>query len=241
MIDRSDWDTYSGPNEFFAGLDDRILHREIPEQEEAFWADFMEGRNGNGFAKIDCPENRELLLQKYAAFYGSSAPIVRSQLNEIWRRYVITYGASDAGFIDPNAVEEEQTVDPGAAEAARLAEYEAFSNDPETSTKMINERKRTDAGYARYFNERLQQEIRSDDPMQEINVRNNWRQPALSTKTSTSRRVAPTEVQQFAVQYARMSTEQLKTLLSPVLNPNGPADAARVKRLFDDACAYGLV
>jgi hypothetical protein len=38
-----------------------------------------------------------------------------------------------------------------------------------------------------------------------------------------------------------MSSQQVKTLLSPGLNPLGPAAAAENKRLFDAACACGAI
>jgi hypothetical protein len=241
-MDITDWNEYAGaPNIFWAAPGDRILHREIPEQEEEFWSDFMQLRNGRGFSKIDCAENRETLLEKYHQAYGN-VPVVCSQLHALWRKFVITRGVFDtrvdSGFINPHEPEEEVTIDPAEAEAARIAEYEAFSNAPDTSTKIIAERRRTDAGYARYYLSRLQQEVRSDDPMAEVNSQNNLRQPAT---TPTSRRVAPPEVQKFAAEYTRMSVQQVRTLLSPVLNPDGPAAAERNKQLFDQACLFGLV
>jgi len=241
MLTRSDWDTFVGPNEFFAAEGDRILHQEIPEQAELFWEEFLAGRNGSGFAKIDVPENRAVLLDKYRRAYGANAPIVRSALNDLWRKFVVTHSAFDHGFIAPGQLENEEVVDPAVAEAERLAEYAAFSDSPETSVKMIAERRRTDRGYAEYYNHRLRQEVRSDNPMQDINARNNLRQPSPSTMTPTSRKTAPADVQRFAVEYVRLSTEQIKRLLSPALNPNGPADAARQQQLFNDAIAYGLL
>jgi len=38
-----------------------------------------------------------------------------------------------------------------------------------------------------------------------------------------------------------MSTEQVKTLLSPGRNPLGPAAAKHNQELFDQACAFGLI
>lgn len=243
-MDISDWNEYAGhPNEFWAAPDDRVLHREIPEQEELFWEEFKQGRNGLGFSKIDCDHNRELLLQLYTQATGG-ALVVRSELNNFWRKLVITHAPFEGGygFINPSEeVEEEVPVDPRETEAARIAEYEAWSSAPDTSVKMINDRKRTDPAYAAYYHARLQQEVQHDDPMARINMENNMHQPSPSTTTSTSRKVAPPEVQRFAIEYVRMSSEQLKTLLSPVLNPNGPADAQRVRGLFDAACGYGLL
>jgi hypothetical protein len=246
-MDKSDWNEYAGcPNEFFAAPGDRILHREIPEQEEEFWNDFLEGRNGKGFSKIDCPENRETLLQKHAAATGY-APVVRSVLNELWRKYAITRGAFDHGFIDPNP-ESEIDDRPRDAEGRQLSQTDiqqqawiAWLNDPETSTRAIEQKKRTDASFAAFYRSLYVSQIQSDDPMVDTNVRNNMRQPAPSTITPTSRKVASPEVQRFAAEYIRMSTEQVKKLLSPVLNQNGPADAARQQTLFEEACKYGLV
>ena len=244
MLTREDWDFYAGaPNEFFAAPGDRILHEEIPEQAEEFWNDFLNGKGGRGFNRLDRNDvngvNRTVLIEAYRQRHPDDV-IVRSRLNEFWNKCLLT--ATDLGFTDfESEPEVEEVIDPREADAARIAEFEAWSNAPDTSVKMINERKRTDRGYREYYDARLQQEVRSDDPMAQLNAQLNSRQPLPSTTTATSRKVAPAEVRQFAVDFMRMPTAQLKTLLSPATNPNGPADAARVKRLFDDACAFGLI
>ncbi len=252
MLTREDWDFYPGcPNEYFAAPGDRILHPEIPEQVEEFWNDFMQGQNGSGFAKIDCPENRELLMQKYAVASGY-ALVVRSALNAFWRKFAITRSAFDHGFINPHEDEMVQQMleaeRPRDAQGRLLSqtdiqqqEWIAWLNNPETSTRAIEQKKRTDASFAAFYRGLYASQIQSDDPMVDTNVRNNMRQPAPSTITPTSRKVASPEVQRFAADYVRMSTEQVKKLLSPVLNPNGPADAARQQTLFEEACKYGLV
>jgi hypothetical protein len=51
----------------------------------------------------------------------------------------------------------------------------------------------------------------------------------------------PADVQKFAAEYRALSVQQLKTLLSPGLNPQGPAAAAEQQRLFDAACACGAI
>lgn len=246
MLDKSDWNEYAGcPNEFFAAPGDRILHREIPEQEEEFWNDFFEGRNGKGFSKIDCAENREMLLQKHAAATGY-APVVRSVLNELWRKYAITRGAFDHGFIDPNP-EPEIDDRPRDAQGRLMSQkeldwqaWEAWVNDPETSMRQILEKRRSDPAFAEFYAHHSAAERTSTavgDSVENLNVR----QAAPSTSTPTSRKIASPEVQRFAQDYRTMSTQQIKTLLSPGLNPLGPMDAARQQRLFEEACHFGLV
>jgi hypothetical protein len=243
-MDKSDWNEYAGcPNEFWAALGDRILHREIPEQEQRFWEEFKEGRNGKGFAAIDCEENRERLLQMYAAATRGDL-VVRSQLNDYWRKLVITRFVLEpgSGFINPHEQQEvEESFDTQPTQQEQWEAWVTWMDSPETSVRDIDLKRRTDSSFAEFYRAMYANQVRTDDPMAEINARNNLHQPSPSTTTSTSRKVAPAEVQQFAVQYLRMSSEQLKALLSPVLNVNGPADAARVKHLMDEAIRYGLI
>lgn len=234
MLTREDWNEYAGcPNKYWAGRGDRILHEEIPEQVELFWNEFFEGKGGRGFRKLDCEHNRELLLQKYRNRFAHDL-VVRSALNNFWYQLMISFAE---GFTDPNAVEEE-VVEEVDSEAVVFAEFEVWSNAPDTNTKMIADRRRADSRYAKYYNERLAREIQNDDPMADVNARNNIRQPLT---TPTSRRVASPEVQRFAADYRLMSSEEVKRLLSPGLNPLGSAAAEHSRQLFDQACAYGLI
>jgi hypothetical protein len=247
-LTREDWNFYAGrPNEFFAAPGDRILHEEIPEQVELFWADFLEGRNGTGFRKIDCPENRELLLRKYADTTGN-ALVVRSALNALWRKYVITGSALDH-FINPHedemveqiAREQEESERPRDAtgrlmspKAIQWQKWEVWVNDPETPMKAILEQRRLNPQFAEFYAHYSAAERTTPvfDSVENLNVR----QPAPSSK-----RVASPEVQQFAEEYRTLSSQAVKTLLSPGLNPLGPAAAAKNNELFSQACAFGLI
>ena len=243
MLDRSDWDVYAGPSEFFAAPGDRILRREIPEQEEEFWADFLAGQNGKGFEKIDCHENRELLLQKYAEAYGSTALVVRSQLNALWRKFAISYGVFAAGFVDPNATEEEVDDRPRDALGRILSQKEiqwqqwaAWCNDVETPTKAIMEKRRLDPAFREFYEYHTAAERTSvGDGVQNLN----GRQTPPSTPTST--RVASDEVRHFAVDYMRLPTSEIKKMLSPGMNPSGPEAARKAQYLFDQAVIFGLL
>jgi hypothetical protein len=243
MLDRSDWDVYAGPSEFFAATGDRILRREIPEQEEEFWADFLVGQNGKGFEKIDCHENRELLLQKYAAAYGSNAPVVRSQLNSFWRKFAISYGVFEAGFINPNAVEEEVDDRPRDAQGRILSQKQIqwqqwanWCNDIETPTKAILEKRRLDPAFREFYEYHTAAER---TPVGDGVENLNGRQQAPST--ATSKRVASDEVQRFAQDYLRLPTAEIKKMLSPGMNPQGPEAARHAKQLFDQAVLFGLL
>lgn len=246
MLSKSDWNEYAGmPDEFFAAPGDRILHEEIPEQVEEFWSDFLQGRNGSGFAKIDCPENRETLLRKYREAYGFAALVVRSALNETWRRYVITHSAFDHGFIDPNPepeVDERPRDATGrvSPKALQWRDWTAWVTDPETSMRAILEKRRTDPAFAEFYAHHSAAE-RTATPVGDSVENLNVRQFAPSASASTSRKVASPEVQRFAQDYRSMSTQQIKTLLAPGLNPLGPAAAKYNQELFDQACALGLI
>jgi len=200
-MDRSDWNEYAGcPNQFWAAPGDRILHREISEQEELFWQEFMEGRNGKGFAMIDCSENRELLLEKYAAAFGSEALVVRSKLNELWRKYAITRSAFDHGFINPHEAEMVEAMRederPRDANGRLLSQKEiqqrewlAWINNPETSTREIEVKKRTDRAFADFYHNLYLSQIRTDEP----------------ATTPTSRKVASEAVQASQKTYVTCS------------------------------------
>jgi hypothetical protein len=243
MLTREDWNEFERVNEFFAAFGDRILHREIEEQEEAFWADFMAGQNGRGFEQIDCEHNRELLLEKYAAVYGSGAPVVRSQLNALWRKFAISYGVFAAGFVDPNAVEEEIDNRPRDAQGHFLSQKEIqwqrwsdWCNNPETRTKDILEKKRLDPAFREFYEHQTAAERTSvGDGVENLN----GRQAPPSTPTST--RVASDEVRQFASDYMRLPTAEIKKLLSPGMNPGGAPAAKKAQHLFDEAVRFGLL
>jgi hypothetical protein len=229
-LTKEDWNEYAGyPNEFFAAPGNRILHEDIPEQAEEFWNDFLEGRNGKGFGKIDCPENRALLLQKYADATGYS-PVVRSRLNDLWRKYVISYSVFDHGFIDPNP-EPEVEVD---HEALQFENWAAWVDDPQTKTKDIREKRGTDAQFEAWFTKNYGSELQPtavSDAVQNSNVR----------QTPPAKKTASPEVQRFAAEYRTMSVAQIRTLLSPGMNPQGPAAAKHNQELFDQGCAFGLI
>jgi hypothetical protein len=242
-LTKSDWNEYAGmPNEFFAAPGDRILHREIPEQEEAFWSDFLQGRNGSGFAKIDCSENRELLLQKYAAASGH-ALVVRSALNAFWRKFAITRAAFDHGFINPHEdtmvqqmLEAERPRDSEgrllSAKQIQWQQWESWVNDPETSMRQVLEKRRTDPAFAEFYAHHSAAERTSTtvgDRVENLNVKH-------STKNAV-----PVDVQKFAIEYRTLPTSKIKAMLSPGLNPEGPAAAAEANRLFTAAIDAGLL
>ena len=238
MLTREDWNEYAGPNEYFAATGDRILHREIPEQEAEFWADFMAGQNGGGFAKIDCGHNRELLLQKYAQKYGNDALVVRSELNSLWRKYAISYSVFEAGFIDPNPQEEvvERPLTKAELKGRQWEEWARWCNSPETKTKDILEKRRTDREFAEFYSH---QSVAERAAVSDGSVNLNARQTPPSTVTS--QRVASDEVRQFAQDYLRLPTSEIRKMLSPGINPQGPEAAKRAQYLFDQAVLFGLL
>jgi hypothetical protein len=116
--------------------------------------------------------------------------------------------------------------------ALQWREWTTWANNPETSMRQINDLKRTDPGFAEFYAHYARQERSTEvgDRVENLNER----------KTPTKKTV-PADVLRFAQEYRLLSTQQVKTLLSPGLNPLGPAAAAESNRLFEAACACGAI
>jgi hypothetical protein len=233
MITKDDYDIYVLGSPYWAGVNDRILVSGVNDAE--FWADFPEGKGGRGFKKnLDCPENRGTLILKYRQRFPTE-PVIRTKLNELLWKLLIS---GNPDFIDPH----EEPVDdrPRDAQgrlmspkALQWREWENWVNDPEASMCLVEELRRTNPGFAEFYATMSQRERVSTpvgDAVENMNVRQ-----------ATAKKAVPADVLQFAQEYRTMSSAQVKTLLSPGLNPLGPAAAAENKRLFDAACACGAI
>jgi hypothetical protein len=235
-FDRDEIENYRLGSPLWAALNDRILVSGVNDDE--FWDDLCQGRGGKGFKKhLDCPENRATLVLKYAQAYPNQ-PIVRSELNELLWKLML---AANPDFIDPHAAPEEPADERPrdslgrvmSPKALQWRDWTTWVNDPETSMRQITELRRTNSAFAEFYSHYATQERTSTlvgDAVQNLNVRQAPAKKAVST-----------DVQKFAEDYRTMSVQQLKTLLSPGLNPQGPAAAARANTLFNDACALGLI
>jgi hypothetical protein len=234
-VDRDEIENYRFGSPLWSALNDRILVAGVNDDE--FWEDLAQGRGGKGFAKrLDCPENRATLILKYTAAYPS-APIIRSALNDLLWRLMLS---ASQDFIDPHATPEEpEDTRPRdslgrvmSPKAIQWRDWTAWVNDPETSMRQITELRRTNPTFQEFYSHYAAQERTSTpvgDAVENLNVR------------PTKKYVVPADVQKFAAEYRALSVQQLKTLLSPGLNPQGPAAAAEQQRLFDAACACGAI
>jgi len=117
--------------------------------------------------------------------------------------------------------------------ALQWRDWTTWVTDPETSMRQITELRRTNPAFQEFYSHYAAQE-RTSTPVGDA-VEN------LNVKQAPAKKAVPADVQKFAEEYRTMSVQQLKTLLSPGLNPQGPAAAAEQQRLFDAACACGAI
>jgi hypothetical protein len=230
MLSREDWDVYQLGSPYWAGVGDRILAAGVNDDE--FWEDLFQGKGGKGFSKrLDCPENRATLLQKYQQKYPGQ-PVVRSALNELLWKLMIS---SNLDFIDPNA--EEPDTRPRDAQGRLMSAkdvqwqaWEAWCNNPETSMRLVQEKRRTDPGFAEFYaaQSAAERTVPVDGAVENLNL-------------APPQKVVSDEVEEFAARYRTMSLSELKKLLSPGLNPGGPAAAKRANELFQQAIACGRI
>jgi len=235
-FDRDEIENYRFGSPLWAALNDRILVSGVNDDE--FWDDLAQGKGGKGFSKrLDSPENRATLIRKYAQAY-SSEPIIRSALNDLLWKMML---AASPDFIDPHAEPEEPADERPrdslgrvmSPKALQWRDWTTWVTNPETSMRQITELRRTNPAFGEFYSHYAAEERTSTpvgDAVENLNVR---QVPA--------KKAVPADVQKFAEEYRTMSVQQLKTLLSPGLNPSGPAAAARANTLFNDACALGLI
>jgi hypothetical protein len=232
-FDREEIENYHYGSPLWAGLHDRILVPGVNDQE--FWSDFLLGKGGKGFGRhLDSPENRGTLILKYRQVFPTE-PVIRTKLNELLWKMMIS-GNQD--FINPH--EEPEDLRPRDSQgrvmspkALQWREWENWVNHPETSMRQIEELRRKNPGFAEFYATMAQRERTSTpvgDSVENLNVRH-----------APAKKAVPADVQKFAAEYRTMSSAQVRTLLSPGLNPLGPAAAAEAKRLFDAACTCGAI
>jgi hypothetical protein len=113
----------------------------------------------------------------------------------------------------------------------RYREYREWSE--QASAAEVNLRRRSDPGYASYVSKAMQEEMRST-PVGDSVVN-------LNAPAARQQRGVPNDVLAYATRYRTMSAADTRKEMSDGLNPLGPAAAKEARRLFEAACADGLV
>ncbi len=219
---RDEIENYEFGSTLWAGLGNRILVEGVNDNE--FWSDVRAAKRG--FAKhLDNANNRTAALEEYGRRFGQGAEIVFSRLIDVLSDLMLTF---DPRFDVPQDEEPEERQLTGPQKA--WSEYRQWSE--EHSSSECRARARVDAGYATFVRKNLEREFVAEvgDAVTNLNVRQ-----------APAKRIVPTDVQKFAEDYRTMSSETVKKLLSPGLNPLGPAAAAEANRLFEKACSLGLI
>jgi hypothetical protein len=96
----------------------------------------------------------------------------------------------------------------------------------------VRQRKHTDHEFLVFLQSQLRKEMQ-DQPVGDAVVNLNQMAP--------TKKNPPADVAAYAARYRTMSTTDVKRELSPGMNPHGPAAAAEANRLFNSACAAGLI
>ncbi len=109
-------------------------------------------------------------------------------------------------------------------------EFRQFADS--ASMSEISLRKRSDPEFANFVRKNMEREM--SQPIGDA-VEN------MSANQVPQKSGVPADVRAFASRYPRMSVAELKRLLSPATNPDGPAAARETQRLFDAATADGLI
>jgi hypothetical protein len=110
------------------------------------------------------------------------------------------------------------------------SEMNRFAN--ESSMDAVNQRKHVDPKFKAFIATRLRQEMSSEPVETAAN---------LNANRTPQTRGTSVDVQAFATRYRTMSVADVKKELSAGMNPLGPAAAAESNRLFEAACAAGLI
>jgi hypothetical protein len=234
-FDRNEIENYWAGSPLWYGPADRILVTGVNDDE--FWEDLLTGKGGPGWKKnLDCPENRATLIRKYHDL-NPNQPIVRSVLTDLMYRMMIIVSPE---LVLPHYKSPEPEDDrPRDAlgrvmspKAIQWQEWESWCSLPDTRMVDIQAMRRNNADFAEFYATLSARQRVHDDPMAEVNTRLN---------TFAPKKAVPADVLAFAQLYRTLSSQQVKSLLNPGINPLGPADAAENKRLFDAACACGAI
>lgn len=119
---------------------------------------------------------------------------------------------------------------PLTAQQLKWQEFRQFAE--QASMAEVNLRKKSDPEFANFVRKNLEREMQQPvgDSVENLNANR-------IAQTSG----VPSDVRAFAVRYRTMSAADVKKELSPGMNPLGPAAAKEANRLFEAACADGLI
>lgn len=214
QFEQSEIDHYEYGSSLWAGQNDPVLV--VGVNDEVFWDSFLSAPGGKAFARLDCEENRAILLRKYAE--RNSGLIVRSALTQLWNMLLLAHSLD---FVDPQAeAVEEEVVSPEQEYAAWMDGKSEF---------QIRERRASNKGFSTWFTATNKAQIQSDDMMADQNYRNNIR----TEKANTSQ-----ALRDWAAEFHRTSVQESRRLASPSTNPAGYTEW---NRNFQSAMNAGLI
>jgi hypothetical protein len=214
QYEQSEIEHYEYGSSLWAGVNDPVLVEGA--NDETFWDSFLSAPGGKAFARLDCEENRAILLRKYAE--RNSGLIVRSALTQLWNMLLLAHSLD---FIDPQAkAVEEEVVSPEQEYAAWMDGKSEF---------QIRERRASDKGFAAWFTATNKAQIQSDDMMADQNYRNNVR---------TERANVNQALRDWAAEYQKLPISECKRRMSPAVNPAGYLE---FNRNFEAAMSAGLI
>jgi hypothetical protein len=228
--DRDDIQEYRGPGRYWRGLHDRHLVPEVAEAEEAFWSDVLNCQDeiaehyqnvGDFFEAIDSDFVRARVITVCRQRFGFTNPISFREFVDTFKRLVLIHSFDQLNDSIPEASDE--PADKRTPKQIREDAYTEWMDDRETSTAMIEQRKRTDANFRIWYQHTLQHQIASDDPMAQVNN-------AGGSPSSVSQ-----ELLAWAEEYRLMKCEDVRKKLSPVQNPLGYQEYARMRDLAANA------
>ena len=215
QYEQSEIEHYEYGSSLWAGQNDPVLVEGV--NDETFWDSFLAAQGGKGFSRLDCEENRAILLQKYEARY-TGQPIVRSQLSQLWYMLLISHSPD---FIDPRSEEPEAVV---------VSPEQEFTEWMEGKSEYeVRQRRSYDKAFSAWFTASNRAQIQSDDPLADQNYKNNIR---------TERPNVNQDLREWAAAYHKLPVSEVKRKLSPVTNPAGFQE---FNKNFQAAMSAGLV
>jgi hypothetical protein len=216
IYDQQEIQEYVFGSPLWAGIGDPVLSPDGVNQ-EVFWDSFLAAQGGKGFSRLDCEENRAILLRKYARSFAGQ-PIVRSQLSQLWYMLLISHNPD---FVDPQG---------GEPEAVVVSPEQEFTEWMEGKSEYdVRQRRSMDKAFSAWFTASNRAQIQSDDVMADQNYRNNIR---------TERPNVNQDLREWAASYHKLPVSEVKRKLSPATNPAGHQE---FNRNFQAAMSAGLV
>lgn len=225
-------ENYVMGSDLWNGAEDPVLRMGV--NDHVFWPLVLE-RSRAYKNNLDCEENRNRVIALFVQRFPGE-PLASSSVAEFIGKMI---SIASPLFVDPNAAPDEP-VDSRprdargrvmSSRALLWREYERWVNDPETSMKGVNEKRRTDASFAEFYStmgERQRLESKVGDAVENLNA------PQAPT-----RKEVPEDVRLWATDYRTRSIAEIRMVMSPAMV--GPIVAAENQRLFNLATEAGLI